>query len=270
MKTLTVKIETAFSPAELTLYLHGKASEKRDMIMVIPGGAYAGIAPLEGEPVCREFYRRGFNTACLTYSVAPAVFPCALAQAALSLAHLRDNAQEYNINPQRIFINGYSAGGHLAASLGTLWHTPIAESASGRQANDIKPNGMILGYPVISSGEFAHADSIKNLLGENYGDEKLMELVSLEKQVSEKTVPTFIWATATDNAVPVENTMLFTDMLQKYGVFYESLIFSHGKHGMCLGTKETFPVKYYGPEDYCPDLRIWVDRAVDFVKRISD
>ena len=272
MKILDIEIQTMFSPAHLTVFLHEesylKKPETRDMIMVIPGGAYAGIAPLEGEPVCTEYFSRGFNTALLKYSVKPAEFPEALTQSALALWHLRQNAKEYNINPERIFINGFSAGGHLAASLGTLWHHPLLKRTTGLDNEKFKPNGMILAYPVITSGQYAHRDSINNLLGKNRDNEKLLSLVSLENQVSDKTVPTFIWATSTDDAVPAENTLLFAWALQKNKIPYESLIFSHGKHGLSLATKETFPVEYYKWEDFYPDIAVWVDRAMDFLKRI--
>ena len=272
MEILDLEIDTIFSPARLTVYLHDESYLNepfaRDMMMVIPGGAYAGIAPLEGEPVCTEYFSRGFNTALLTYSVAPAEFPEALTQAAVAIAHLRDNALEYNINPERIFINGFSAGGHLAASLGTLWNHPMLLRTTGLESEQIKPNGMVLAYPVITSGEYAHRDSINNLLGEKADNEKLLEFVSLEKQVTEYTAPTFIWTTATDDAVPAENTIMFAWELQRHGVFYESLIFSHGKHGLCLATEETFPAEYYDWEDFYPDIHVWIDRAADFLKRI--
>ncbi len=272
MRIFDVDIKTVFSPARLTIYLHEEAYLKeptaRDMILVIPGGAYAGIAPLEGEPVCTEFFARGFNTAFLRYSVKPSEFPEALTQLAMSVAHLRENALEYNINPQRIFINGFSAGGHLAASLGTLWHHAFLKETTGLENECFMPNGMILAYPVITSGEYAHRDSINNLLGKNADDEKLLTLVSLEKQVSEKTVPTFIWTTAADNAVPAENTLMFIWQLQKYGILYESLIFPQGKHGLAIGTKETFPLNFYGWDDFHPEIHLWVDRAVDFLTKI--
>jgi len=271
MKILDYDIKTAYDDAHLTVYLHNEScnykGEKRDMLLIAPGGGYGGVVYWEGEPVALEFFARDMNVAVLTYSVAPHVFPEALVQMATALAFIRERADEYNIDANRIFISGFSAGGHLAASLGTLWNKPEIIKAIGLETEKYKPNGMILGYPVITSGEFAHKDSFKNLLGDKYGDEKLMDLVSLEKQVSSDTVPTFIWTTVTDDCVPSENSILFINALKKNNIFFECLLFAEGKHGMSVGSKNSL-ASCYTEADLQPKLAVWLDRAKDFIDRV--
>lgn len=132
----------------------------------------------------------------------PPLFPTALAQEAMAIALIKQHAAQWNVDPDRIFVSGYSAGGHLAASIGVFWNRPFLHELTRLSPDDMRPAGLVLAYPVITSGEYAHAGSMRNLLGEKYGDAALTELVSLEKQVSAETPPTFIWSTVTDAVVP--------------------------------------------------------------------
>lgn len=255
--------------AELTVYLHDgewrDTPKTRDMMLVLPGGGYAGVEYREGEPIALEFMTRSYNTAVLRYSVAPSTFPTALLQAAAAVAYLKDHKEEFKID--RIFAVGFSAGGHLCASLGTLWNKPFVSEALGRPNEDFKVDGMALSYPVISSGEFAHKGSIENLLGENYGKEEYMEQVSLEKQVSKDTVPTFIWATVTDQVVPSENSLLFATALKKNNIPFSLHLFPFGDHGLCTCNKETLPIWGMVTEgsEY---MHIWFDLADSFFNKI--
>lgn len=273
MKILEYDIKTAYDDAHLTVYLHNETCNflhdrfKRDMLLISPGGGYFNVVYWEGEPVALKFFDLGLNTAVLTYSVAPHVFPEALVQMAAALAFIRDHAEEYNVDENRIFIGGFSAGGHLAASLGTLWNKPEIVKAIGMDTAKYKPNGMILGYPVITSGEFAHHDSIKNLLGEKYGDERLMELVSLEKQVDGDTVPTFIWTTVTDDCVPSENSILFINALKRNNILFECMLFAEGRHGLSVCTMDALPT-IYNEADCRPNLAVWIDRAKEFIDKV--
>lgn len=181
------------------------------------------------------------NAAILRYSLIPDEFPCALYEAAYAVRYLREHAKEWDCDPDKIIIAGFSAGGHVAASLGTMWNSKELEGFVKEYLHTepemIRPDGMLLGYPVITSGEKAHRKSFERLLGTRY--EQLLESVSLEERVTKDTPQTFLWHTVTDGAVPVENSMLFAQALQKEHIGFELHLFPHGNHGLGLGTRET-------------------------------
>ena len=133
-------------------------------------------------------------------------------------------------------VCGFSAGGHLAASLGVHWDDPaLAERCGVQDASVLRPDAMVLGYPVITAGQYAHRNSIVNVSRASGEPEQYW---SLEENVSEKTPPTFLWHTMTDNSVPVENSLLFVQQLHRYGVACECHLFESGRHGMSVATRE--------------------------------
>ena len=207
---------------------------KRRAIIVCPGGGYHYCSPWEGETIALRFFAEGFSTFVLNYSVAPAKFPQSVCELAEAVRLVRSRADEWNIDSDKIAVCGFSAGGHLAASLGIFYDKPEVLDNLKCTADECKPNGSILCYPVITSGDFAHKGSFINLLGEE-NVEALGEGVSLEKRVSETTPPAFIWSTCEDSAVPVENSLMFFSALRKYKINSELHIFPHGDHGICLG-----------------------------------
>ena len=179
-----------------------KMSGKRPAVIICPGGAYQFKSDREAEPVAMRFLAAGMQAFVLQYSAAPSRYPCAVLELATSVAMVREHAREWGIDPEKIFICGFSAGGHLCASLGTLWKDEIFTQVFGTENLNYKPSGMILCYPVITMGEFTHKESRANLTGTD-GSTELSEKLSLEKQVTADTLPTFIWHTQEDNAVPV-------------------------------------------------------------------
>ena len=231
---------------------------KRPALVICPGGGYAFCSEREGEPVARAFAAAGYQTFVLWYAVDQLPFPCQLLQAAKAVAIVRAHAQEWCIDPDNIVIAGFSAGGHLAASLGVLWNRDYVKNALGYQQGEHRPNGMILSYPVITSGEFAHRDSFKHLLLDRYSDELLAE-TSLEKQVSADTVPAFIWHTYPDGCVPVENTLMFASAMKAYNIPLELHIFPDGNHGMSIVTAEVGG----GPAE----AAAWVDMAIRWMSK---
>lgn len=224
--------------ATLTTFIHTTSmwtgEAKRRAIIVCPGGGYHYCSPWEGETIALRFFSEGFSTFVLNYSVAPAKFPQSVCELAEAVRIIRSRADEWNIDAEKIAVCGFSAGGHLAASLGIFYDKPEVLDNLKCTAEECKPNGSILCYPVITSGEKAHRGSFNNLLGEGASNE-LLERVSLEKQVSETTPPAFIWSTCEDSAVPVENSLYFFSELRKYKIHSELHIFPHGDHGICLG-----------------------------------
>lgn len=213
--------------------------KKRPVILLCPGGGYSRRSDREGEPVAMQFLSMGCHVARVNYSVAPNRFPTSLLELAKAVATVRERAGQWHADPDRILVCGFSAGGHLACSLGTMWNRKFVWNTIGTEASQIKPNGMILGYPVITAGAFAHRDSFLNLLGDAAEDETMRELVSLEKQVGSHTPPVFLWHTYEDQSVPAENSLLLAMALRNAGVKTEFHLYPDGVHGLSLANEET-------------------------------
>lgn len=230
--------------AKLVTYIQDDSAEigiqDRPLVLICPGGAYAFTSDREAEALAVQFLAMGYHAAVLRYSVVPSVFPTSLSELAYSVRLIRQNAGEWHVNPEQIIVLGCSAGGHLAASLGVFWNKDFLAELLGLGASEhqlIRPDGMILCYPVITSGEFAHRGSFENLLGERL--EELSGQLSLENQVSSDTPPAFIWHTFTDDAVPVENSLLFVSALRRAGVSAEFHMYPCGGHGLSLANRLT-------------------------------
>ena len=220
--------------SQATLYLMEDMPlvKKRPMVIVCPGGAYEWLSPREGEPVALQFMANGCHAAVMAYSTAPARFPTALLEVASLIKALRENASDLSIDPERIYVLGFSAGGHLAASYGVLWHEAWVAEAMNCPSEKLRPNGMILCYPVITSGKGGHEGSFRNLLGDRYNE--LKASLSLENRVSKNTPPAFIWHTGEDETVPVINSLKMVEALTQAGVPVEFHLFPRGRHGMAL------------------------------------
>lgn len=259
------KIPVHVQDSKYTGYLHTYFPEnsqemdpdrRRPVILICPGGGYAMTSDREAEPVALQFLSMGYHAAVLRYSTAPAEYPEALLQLGRSVAWLRENADRYAIDPERVVVLGFSAGGHLAASLGVFWNKGFLADRLGVRAESLRPAGLMLCYPVITSGEKAHRGSFECLLGSRA--EELREEVSLEKQVSEDTPRTFLWHTASDDCVPVENSLLFFQALLEKGVPAEMHIYPAGGHGLSLATEETSIRGGYGIQRECQS---WLELA---------
>lgn len=210
----------------------------RGLVVICPGGGYQYTSPRESEPVAIQFTAAGFHAVVLHHSVAPRQHPQPLWDLSRTLELIRERAQEWHVDPQKIAVCGFSAGGHLAATLGVHWNAPIARQTPGMSLGMNKPNALILCYPVISAGRFRHQGSFENLAGTSSTPELLEEL-SLEKHVNAQTPPTFVWHTAADPSVSVENSLLFARALHQQHIPFELHIFPHGGHGLALATPET-------------------------------
>ncbi len=214
-----------------------------DGLLVIPGGGYAGVcADREGEPIALAFLGRGVNCFVLHYTVAPdGIFPVQLIEASRAMRHIRENAERYHVDPSRIFVTGFSAGGHLAASLGTLWHLDEVRRAVGGAEGINRPTGMILCYAVLTAFSEAHAHkgSFYNLLGTKTPSDEALKAVSIEYHVDERTCPAFIMHTFDDRVVPVGNALLMGQAMAKAGISCEMHIYPHAPHGVALGNAMT-------------------------------
>ena len=227
---------------------------KRPAVIVCPGGGYGMTSDREAEIIAMQFCAMGYHAAVLRYSVAPARFPAAFLELGKAVQTMRQNAEKWHVDPERTVICGFSAGGHMAGSYGTFWAEDWAGQALGADREQLRPNGMILSYPVITSGSYAHADSFKNLLGDEYEAKK--ESLSLEKHVNENVPRTFLWHTAEDDCVPVQNSLLYAAELAAHHIPVELHIFEKGGHGLSLGSRLTCNKDGYGLNPTCGK---WLD-----------
>lgn len=236
--------ETKDKKITLTAYIAGATPDvppslKRRAVLICPGGSYRYCSNTEGEPVALAYLAAGFNSFVLDYSVTSATeegkkFPGQLLEAAMAMKFIKDNAEKLHVDPKYVFVCGFSAGGHLAASLGILYNSNYVKEALDMPENYVRPAGMILAYPVITSGKYTHAESIKNILHEDADNEEARRAVSLERRVDENTVPAFIWHTRTDALVPVENSLLLATALAENDIPFELHVYPDGPHGLSL------------------------------------
>ena len=185
-----------------------------------------------------HFLSIGYHVAVLRYSVAPAVYPTALLEAAASMKLIHEHAKEWHVDTDKIVVQGSSAGGHLAACLAMFWHTKwLAEMAD--VTNDIlKPAAMLLNYPVITSGEYAHRGSFKQLLGGNETEE-LLELLSLEKQVTEHYTAGIYLAYLYRPVGSGAELAAFDRCNEKHEIPVEFHMYPVGKHGLSTCSRLT-------------------------------
>lgn len=203
-------------------------------VLILPGGGYQVNAKSEGEPVALAFLAAGVQAFLLEYSVAPARWPQALLETAAALGWIRANAERYGVDPGKIAVCGFSAGGHLAGCAANLWNHPVL-APLGLPAGQLRPDAAILCYPVITMGQLGSAMTRANL----FGEAPVVPETSLETSVTGQNPPTFLWATYTDGSVPVENTLLYASALRRCGVPFELHIFDKGPHAMGLATPES-------------------------------
>lgn len=185
--TFEIQVQGSLPYATLITYIQedsdAMAIRERPLILICPGGGYTRTSDREAEPVALKFLAMGYHAAVLRYSCAPAVFPTSLLELASAMAMIRNNVKQWHVDSEKIIVQGSSAGGHLAASLGMFWDEDFVAQGIGLGEADhelLRPNGMILSYPVITSGEFAHRGSFESLLGDR--QEELGEKLSLENR----------------------------------------------------------------------------------------
>ena len=199
-------------------------SKPRAIVIICPGGAYRWLSPRESEPVARAFEAMGYETSILRYTVQAEGNPAPLGLVPVRELSERVSRLRRTAGGAPIFVCGFSAGGHLAATLGVHWKT-LGLS---------RPDGLILCYPVITAdGKLCNSRSIQSIAGEDQ-----REFFSLEKHVSADTPPTFLWHTAEDHSVPVENSLMFAAALSRFGVPFELHVYPFGEHGLSLATDE--------------------------------
>ena len=213
--------------------------KKRPLILICPGGGYEFLSDREGESIAFKFNSFGYHAAVINYSIAPVTYPTQLLEVSAAVKFFKDHAAEYFIDPDRIAVYGASAGGHAAADYATGYFRDEVTSVLKVSPDYLKPAGMILAYPVITSGEFAHRGSFDNLLGSLKNDKKMLEYLSIENRITKETPPAFIWHTFPDGCVPVENSLLLAEAMKKENIPFELHIFPSGDHGLGLADEIT-------------------------------
>lgn len=230
------------------------SNEPRRAMLICPGGGYEYTSDRENEPIALQFLARGYNVFVLKYSVAEMAKDLNPAhEIEFAIKHIRDNAKAYNIRPDKVFVLGFSAGGHVALSSGTLL------------PKESRPDGMVLCYPVVTATCDTHLGSMHNFCGTQTPSEEQKHLFSLDLHVDDDTPPAFIWHTENDDAVPVQNSKNLAIAMEQHGVKHELLLFPDGPHGLSLGTNETCQDI---PENAPHPCSVWVDLADKWVKSL--
>lgn len=265
---ITLHMEGVAPDVRLRPYLLDNSPEveqgrKRPLVILLPGGGYHFRSFREAEPVAVRLLGLGLSVCVVEYAVAPVIFPAAMLQVFKAIAYARENSEAWHIDPERIILMGFSAGGHLAASAGVFWSKPFYAQKIGLTPEQVKPNALALGYPVISSGQHAHKDSFRNLLGEEI--DIFAQTVSLELQVNQHVPPTFIWHTWYDQSVPVENSLLLAMALRKYEVPVALHVFTRGTHGLSLSNDQVYDE---GNLNARQDTARWVDLFSDWQRQL--
>lgn len=264
--------------------------KKRPAILICPGGAYVGCSDREGEPIALRFAAMGYHAFVLRYStffegekIAPSEFatfiekenkncryPKPMLEIGMAMLLIRKHAEEWQVDMDRIAINGYSAGAHNCAMYANHWNQPIITETLHCNGSDIKPIAVILGYPLTDYLYTQEKAGIENnrminlaYFGTAEPSEKDLRLASPVLNVNTDTPPTFLWATAEDEMVPVQNTIRMAHALADYNIPFEVHIFEHGQHGLSLADQasagETWQINN--------DVAKWVESAEMWLKR---
>ena len=238
----------------IAVYAPADAAGPTAAVVVCPGGGYGFLASHEGPPVAQWLNTFGVTGVVLRYRHAPKYHhPAPLQDAQRAIRMVRARAKEWNIDPNKVGILGFSAGGHLAATASTQFDAGKADAPDPVDRQSCRPDFSILLYPVITfAGDKKHAGSQKNLLGEGAGEE-MAKKMSAELNVTKDTPLAFLFHTVEDAGVPVENSVLYAMALRKAGVSFEMHLFEKGRHG--VGLAENDPV-----------LRAWPDLCAAWLR----
>ncbi len=246
------------------LYQEINEDRKNQTVLVLPGGGYGMTSAREHDPIVFQFLAAGFTVFALKYSVKPNIFPRALFEAFSAIKMIRKYADKWHVDVNKIAVCGFSAGGHLTASTGAFWNEEFVKKALN-VTDEHKPNALVLCYPVITAGKYAHKGSFKNLTGKDEISEEDIKYFSIENRISDSFPPSFVWHTATDNAVPVMNSLILCEELSKNNITFELHIYPKGCHGLALSNKVASKLTSETPVK----PRAWVKDSIDFLNDIA-
>ncbi len=229
-----------------------ESDEPRPLMIVLPGGGYFIRAAHEADPPAQWFNGLGMHAAVCHYRVHPWRHPAPLLDAQRAVRLARANAAAWRVDPSRIGVLGFSAGGHLACATANFGDDGDAAAPDPVARFSSRVGALVAGYPVISAGPSGHAATFRNLLGENH-DPALRERLSLERTVTPANPPAFLWHTADDNGVPVANSLLYAQAMADARVPFALHVYPRGPHG--LGLARDFPGL---PRRWTLDCEAWL------------
>lgn len=235
---------------------------RRPAMLILPGGGYGHVSAREAEPVALRLLARGYSCFVLRYSIAPVKFPAALREAAMAMRYIRENAAALEVDVQRVAAMGFSAGGHLCGTLGTMYDCP--EVADLGPAELLRPDALGLCYPVTVSWGATHGGSFQNLCGE---DAALRQRLSLDRLVRSDMPPVFLWHTRDDDCVPCRNSLILANALEQAGVDFVLHLYRNGQHGLSTADSQVYLA------DKVPqvsrDVPGWLETMVDFLTEMG-
>ncbi|MCK0144371.1 alpha/beta hydrolase [Arenibacter sp. F26102] len=248
---------------QIEVYLPAKKIATGQAVLIFPGGGYGILAyDWEGMDFAKLLNSKGIAGIVVKYRLPSLksqteIHKVPLQDAQRAIRTVRSKAAEWNIDPNNIGIIGFSAGGHLASTLGTHYNEEVNAKQDAIDQMSARPDFMTLAYPVITMGApNTHGGSRKNLLGEN-PSQKMVDHFSNELQVTADTPPTFLVHATDDTAVPVENSLLFYTALIKHKVAAEMHIYPTGGHGFALGLQD-------------PHLATWTDQWIGWLHSLNN
>lgn len=248
---------------DVAVYFPSKWNRTGQVVLIIPGGGYHGIAyAWEGTDVAKWLNENGIVGVVLKYRLPNDTltnivrYKSPLLDAERAIRIIRSNANDWGIDKNNIGVMGFSAGGHLAATLGTHYNEAMMKNGDEIDTVNARPDFLCLMYPVITMDtNFTHMGSRENLLGANPTNE-LVDYYSNEKNVTDSTPPTFLLHASDDRSVPVKNSIVFYEALQQHGIKAEMHIYPNGGHGFSLANTKGA-------------LSSWKDRCIDWLKNFN-
>lgn len=255
--------------AQLDTYIQQKVTIDPDYrmpaIIICPGGGYEFISNRESEPMALSFAAQGYQAFVLNYSIinkesTEELLPYPLLELGYTVKYIREHADEWNIDPNKIVLLGCSAGGHLSALYNGVWHQEWLAEKLQTSTESLKPNATILCYALVSFDTItihpALAEAVKKITTNE-------EYRHVDQLVGEQTSPTFIWHTAADETTPVENAWVYASQLSKNKIPFETHIFHKGRHGLSLADKTTAKLQ---TDDYIvPHVANWFPLCIEWL-----
>ena len=234
----------------------------RPAVVVCPGGGYTNCSCREADPIALGYFAAGFNSFVLYYSLKEkADYPRPLTDLSAAMKLIRENAEKWGIIKDQIAVCGFSAGGHLAASLGVHWNDDYIKDKTNCMGGENKPDALILGYPVISTSYMENVGALERIVGNN-DKEWAYKQLNLHTCVSSDTPPTFLFHTFRDKAVPVGDSLQFALALEKNNIPFEMHIYPNGPHGLSLSTPD---VCENGGDK---DVAGWFQLSINWLRRL--
>lgn len=229
--------------AYITTYFTEKSNEinfgKRPAIVIFPGGGYWFTSDREADPIALKFASEGYQVAIVRYSTKDkakeAYYPQQILEGFAAINYIRDHADELNVDINKVAVIGFSAGGHMAGMMGTLYGEKVVTDTFGKTAAQMRPDAMVLSYAVLSSGEFGHRDSFWHLLGDAAAhNPEMRKKVDVIENVTKDTPPAFLWTTFNDDCVPAQNSIMMATKMLENGVPCELHMYHNMGHGASL------------------------------------